>query len=164
MLFPTTSTALSPSLSAQVHLVRESSPRLPCGEHWGIRGNHRADNSMAAVGTSGIAMALEAMLRHMYVSTYFPQPHFAACSGAAFGSTSAPRVRGHTPVVILKNWRGVAACKLAMDHFWHHADQQGADGDRAGGCEFTKPGFDCEVESSSLCPDSPWMPRDPSLS
>jgi hypothetical protein len=33
-----------------------------------------------------------------------------------------------------------------------------------GGCEFTKPGFDCEVESSSLCPDSPWMPRDPSLS
>src|SRR5216684_6076728 len=61
-------------------------------------------------------------------------------------------------------WRGVAACKLAMDHFRHHADQQGADGDSAGSCEFTKPGFDCEVESSSLCPDSPWMPRDPRLS
>src|SRR5260370_36817282 len=51
-----------------------------------------------------------------------------------------------------------------MDHLRHHADQQGADGDSAGSCEFTKPGFDCEVESSSLCPDSPWMPRDPNLS
>jgi len=64
----------------------------------------------------------------------------------------------------LKLWRGIAACKLALDNFRHNADQQGADGDRAGGCEFTKPGFDCEVESSSLCPDGPWMPRDPSLS
>src|SRR5271167_3961471 len=60
-------------------------------------------------------------------------------------------------------WRGVAACKLAMDHFRHHANQQSADGDGVGGCEFTKPGFDCEVESSPLCPDSPRMPRDPSL-
>lgn len=51
-----------------------------------------------------------------------------------------------------------------MDHFRHYANQQSADGDGVGGCEFTKPGFDCEVESSSLCPDSPRMPRDPSLS
>jgi hypothetical protein len=68
------------------------------------------------------------------------------------------------PLAVVGFILGIVACKLAMDHFRHHADQQGADGNRAGGCEFPKPRLDCEVESSSLCPDSSWMPRDPSLS
>ncbi len=59
--------------------------------------------------------------------------------------------------------RDTDAGKLAVDRVRHHADQQGADGDRAGASGPTEPRADGEVESPARGADGAGRPGDRSV-